>query len=912
MEKFIERKREVNYGKKRRSIALKQSAAPNYQELMMNGSKILLPAGISPYPTQKLMMIKVLMALRQETNALIESPTGSGKTLALLASTGAWLVDYQRKRKEQRKLCPKHGLQLDIKEDSPISPATKKNKKNESSLSIKDEKNGIKVEGESDPIYLNESTMDQISSAFNEEPRSASDSMNESSFPMFGGPSQEELDEEEEKKDGCTCLPCVRIYYCTRTHKQIAQVVKEYARLPYAYTGLLKHTILASRNQTCVNAEIRNKPGDINKNCRDLIKEGKKGNSGCDWRDPLSKKYERKGSLRFELENRLSLAWDIEEITQELASGKGKMCPYFATTRYLTPDADLIFCPFNYLLDPIIRNSSDVHPKNSIIILDEAHNIEDVCRDSASFQFNETELVAAMADFKHKMAKLQTEKEFYQATLNRDKEDPSTEFLITLDHSMVNMSEFLKWFYQIFTDLTHKAKSGNQMYPISFNLDWAKTFELFKRIAEPGFPEEIKAWMKSFVAITGKGSESPSITVEVSQILPASATVVCVEKILYFLYFYGKDNNRMYYKSNLRIEPSRGRYDFNSQIMPPETTINYLVPGCNVTLNLWCMLPSVSVRDAFANCRSVILASGTLHPIDTFATELGMDFRFQMEGDQLIDRERIFATGLPFGPSNKALKLTYKEMENDIGIKLELAKLVFDVCQVVPKGVLCFVASYRMLDDIVTQLTTSGLMVRLQAIKDVFQEPKNSIEMQDVQEQYERCAQTPNKGKTGALMLAVFRGKVSEGIDFADDKARCVISIGIPFPNLKDEQVAQKRYFNDFNAKSMTLLPGSEWYSMQAFRALNQALGRCLRHRNDWGALILVDERFQYPQPKISKWVRERMTRYVQYGSFRESLAEFVEKHTGMEVKTEVPEVDCTPPAQRRKSLGMRKNPIFK
>lgn len=30
---------------------------------------------------------------------------------------------------------------------------------------------------------------------------------------------------------------------------------------------------------------------------------------------------------------------------------------------------------------------------------------------------------------------------------------------------------------------------------------------------------------------------------------------------------------------------------------------------------------------------------------------------------------------------------------------------------------------------------------------------------------------------------------------------------------------------------------GSRWYETEAFRALNQALGRCIRHRNDWGTV---------------------------------------------------------------------------
>lgn len=44
---------------------------------------------------------------------------------------------------------------------------------------------------------------------------------------------------------------------------------------------------------------------------------------------------------------------------------------------------------------------------------------------------------------------------------------------------------------------------------------------------------------------------------------------------------------------------------------------------------------------------------------------------------------------------------------------------------------------------------------------------------------------------TGALFLAVCRGKVSEGLDFADNNARAVIVVGIPYPNVKDTQVTR-------------------------------------------------------------------------------------------------------------------------
>lgn len=41
----------------------------------------------------------------------------------------------------------------------------------------------------------------------------------------------------------------------------------------------------------------------------------------------------------------------------------------------------------------------------------------------------------------------------------------------------------------------------------------------------------------------------------------------------------------------------------------------------------------------------------------------------------------------------------------------------------------------------------------------------------------------------------------------------------------------------------MQVLTGEEWYSQQASRAVNQAVGRVIRHRHDYGAIIFCDER---------------------------------------------------------------------
>lgn len=39
-------------------------------------------------------------------------------------------------------------------------------------------------------------------------------------------------------------------------------------------------------------------------------------------------------------------------------------------------------------------------------------------------------------------------------------------------------------------------------------------------------------------------------------------------------------------------------------------------------------------------------------------------------------------------------------------------------------------------------------------------------------------------------------------------------------------------------------LTGDQWYTQQALRSVNQGMGRVIRHRHDYGAIILCDDRF--------------------------------------------------------------------
>jgi hypothetical protein len=48
-------------------------------------------------------------------------------------------------------------------------------------------------------------------------------------------------------------------------------------------------------------------------------------------------------------------------------------------------------------------------------------------------------------------------------------------------------------------------------------------------------------------------------------------------------------------------------------------------------------------------------------------------------------------------------------------------------------------------------------------------------------------------GPSGALLLAVLRGRSSEGLNFSHDHARAVVMVSIAYPPIRDIKVASKR-----------------------------------------------------------------------------------------------------------------------
>jgi len=130
--------------------------------------------------------------------------------------------------------------------------------------------------------------------------------------------------------------------------------------------------------------------------------------------------------------------------------------------------------------------------------------------------------------------------------------------------------------------------------------------------------------------------------------------------------------------------------------------------------------------------------------------------------------------------------------------------------------------------------------------KPVFVEGAHAAENRRIVEDYKSAA----KKSRGAVLCGVFRGRNAEGSNFPYEEARGIFLIGVPYADYSDPVVkAQIHYFNG----KITGL-GEKWYVIDAFRAANQAIGRGIRHRDDWCNFILMDHRYQTHQSLISKW----------------------------------------------------------
>jgi Rad3-related DNA helicase len=75
----------------------------------------------------------------------------------------------------------------------------------------------------------------------------------------------------------------------------------------------------------------------------------------------------------------------VPDLKERLKIKKDDLCPYHYSI-YIANKVDLLLCPYNYILDPLIRKIMKIDISNAIIIFDEAHNVEEFSENCYSYE----------------------------------------------------------------------------------------------------------------------------------------------------------------------------------------------------------------------------------------------------------------------------------------------------------------------------------------------------------------------------------------------------------------------------------------------------------------------------------------------------------------------------------------------
>lgn len=122
--------------------------------------------------------------------------------------------------------------------------------------------------------------------------------------------------------------------------------------------------------------------------------------------------------------------------------------------------------------------------------------------------------------------------------------------------------------------------------------------------------------------------------------------------------------------------------------------INFPIAAADRILSLWCFSSGVAMQEIVAEgVRSIILASGTLAPLESFADELGVHFRHRLENTHVIHSSQIFVGIVSKGPYEQTLSSAYGR-KDDRPYLQDLGNSIVNFCRIVPDGVLVFFTSY--------------------------------------------------------------------------------------------------------------------------------------------------------------------------------------------------------------------------
>jgi len=867
------------------------------------------PFPFPPYDIQHQFMTALFNALNEGKLGIFESPTGTGKSLSLICGSISWFLEYHKKRKIKLEALMKDD-QIEDNDDDWLAAAAHRQKHNHNRYLAKQELNLIEKREEkikkilerrkSLNIQEEEKNIDEFNQLFKEVEwmkkslDRGDDGGEDDEFLIDDYVSDEEQaqsdpypgEQEDEEEDNR-----LKIIFCSRTHSQLTQFVREVKKSPFANEVSL--VSLASRNVMCINPTVKKLKSQaaINEKCLELgkkkskstkldgdekpIKKSKTGGCGCP--------YNKSAGIENLRDDAILGIHDIEDLV--ISGKKSEACPYYAS-RSAVKLCEMVVLPYNSLLHAPTRKAIGLNLKNSVIIIDEAHNLLETIAGIHSVSVSGNQLAMAYSQLTQYKLKYKSRLKasnllyikqilfilasfikFLGGTPGRDPSEASTivkeetkmmnvsQFLVDTDVYNQNLLKLVK--YCNASQIPHKLHAFSEMYKttdtnVSNNqpatgvtafLDKMKTKEVVKK---KGLTRNAESEDAATVADENKkpgGGSSPLLGIV--EFLNTLATNFADSKIL--------------------VTQTKTLSDAN---------IRFLL-----------LDPASQFKEIVSLAHSVIVAGGTMQPVEEFKQQLfigaGADESriMNFSCDHVVPGDHILPLVLSQGPSGVKLDFSYQYRDTPAVLD-ELGRVLQNLVAVIPAGIVIFLPSYNYEDKVFNYLNKQSVIHKLSAKKTIFREPRGTGDSDKILAEYSRAIRLSKEGgaKTGAILLAVVGGKMSEGINFSDELGRCVIMVGMPYPNMNSPELKEKMSFLNAHVGSINGKPaGQVHYENLCMKAVNQSVGRAIRHRLDYATIVFLDHRYgrQSVQQQLPGWIRKHVKIVPKFGPVMADIRKF-------------------------------------
>lgn len=635
-----------------------------------------------------------------------------------------------------------------------------------------------------------------------------------------------------------------KIIYCSRTMSEIEKTLVElenlmdYRSRELGYQEDFRGLGLTSRKNLCLHPVVskERKGTVVDEKCRRLTNGVNKRKLEtdpnadaelCDYHENLYNmevsEYLPKGIFSFE-----KLIKYCEEKT---------ICPYF-TVRRMISLCNIIIYSYHYLLDPKIaeRVSNEVS-KDSIVIFDEAHNIDNVCIESLSLDLTNDVLRRATKGANSLQDRIEEVRKVDSQKL-QDEYDKLVQGLHSND--LIRPEEELFVETPILSeDLLKEAIPGNirrAEHFVSFLkrlIEYLKTrMKVLHVISET--PKSFLQHLKQLTFIDRKPlrfcSERLSLLVRTLEVTEAEDFTALKDIVTFATLISTYEDGFL-----LIIEP----YEIENAAVP------------NPIMRFTCLDASIAIKPVFEKFSSVIITSGTISPLDMYPRMLNFETVLQKSYAMTLAKKSFLPMIITKGSDQVAISSRF-EIRNDPSIVRNYGSMLVEFAKITPDGMVVFFPSYLYMESIVSMWQTMGILDEVWKHKLILVETPDAQETSLALETYRKAC---SNGR-GAILLSVARGKVSEGIDFDHQYGRTVLMIGIPFQYTESRILKARLEFLRENYQ----IRENDFLSFDAMRHAAQCLGRVLRGKDDYGVMVLADRRFSRKRSQLPKWIAQGLS----------------------------------------------------